>query len=159
MKKFCVVCGKELGIDKLKYCSYECSINAARKRYKEANPDTFKGKNTATTGAISELRVAVDLLAKGYDVFRALSPSCPCDLAILKDGKLLRIQVRTGAISPSGKLYGVTDKRDDRNSIDVYANALPHKIIYEPLLESFIHNSLEASHNEQEEILKEKVIV
>lgn len=50
-----------------------------------------------TVGAISELIAGADLLRLGYAVFRALSPSCPCDLiAMAPDGTILRIEVRTG---------------------------------------------------------------
>jgi hypothetical protein len=47
-------------------------------------------------GVLSELVVCVDLLQKGYEVFRGVSPSCSCDLAILKNGKLKRVEVTTG---------------------------------------------------------------
>jgi hypothetical protein len=53
------------------------------------------GLPSGTTGAISELLVSSDLLRRGYAVFRALSPSCSCDLAILKGGRLFRVEVRT----------------------------------------------------------------
>ena len=44
-------------------------------------------KSIGTTGAIAELVVATDLLGRGYEVFRALSPSCSGDLAVLKNGE------------------------------------------------------------------------
>jgi len=135
MGKVCVICGKELGKGKQKYCSYECERSATKARFQAYNSTLFRGKTTATTGAISELRVAIDLLAKGYDVFRALSPSCPCDLAILRDSKLLRVEVRTSFISISGKPYRTKKKGDDANNIDVYAWVLPDKVTYEPELE------------------------
>jgi len=74
-------------------------------------------------------------MSKGYDVFRALSPACSCDLAVLKNGNLLRIEVRTAYVSPSGKFYKPSKKGDDPNNIDAYAWVLPSKIIYEPELE------------------------
>lgn len=45
-------------------------------------------------GAIAELIVAADLMNKGYDVFRNLSPNGPADLISLKDGKLQLVQVK-----------------------------------------------------------------
>ena len=135
MEKVCIICGTKILKNGQKYCSYECAKLANRRRFKEVNPDTLRGKTSATTGAISELRVAIDLLAKGYDVFRALSPNCPCDLAILKDHKLLRIEVRTTHISTSGKMYRTISQTDDKGNIDIYARVLPDKIIYEPELD------------------------
>ncbi len=43
-----------------------------------------------------ELLVAADLLSNGFEVLRALSPGCSCDLAILKGDRLIRVQVTTG---------------------------------------------------------------
>jgi hypothetical protein len=54
------------------------------------------------------------LLGLGYEVFRSLSPSATCDLAILKEGHLLRVEVRTGYIRPNG---AVTTRRDHRADI------------------------------------------
>ena len=134
-KKICKQCGNKITGQGSKYCSYECRKLFTKMRYEIFNPVALKGATAGTTGAISELRVAVDLLAKGYHAFRALSPSCPCDLAILKDNQLLKVEVRTTYLSTSGKPYKNRDKRDDSNSIDVYAWVLPDKIIYEPELE------------------------
>ena len=54
-----------------------------------------------TLGALSELQVAVDLMAKGYHVFRALSPDCPCDLVAFRPGEPpVRIEVMTVPRSP-----------------------------------------------------------
>lgn len=95
------------------------------------NPKKLK-LPTSTVGAISELRAASDLLGKGYHVFRALSPACPCDIAVLRDGKLLRIEVKTGYRTATGKLY---KSPAHNNEFDILAMVLPDEIIYEPPLE------------------------
>lgn len=41
-----------------------------------------------TQGAVSEMMAAVDLLRRGYEVFRALSPNAGCDLIALKGGSM-----------------------------------------------------------------------
>lgn len=128
----CINCGKALSKGQRKYCSPKCSGIYWKGKYLKMNP--LKGKSSATTGTISELRVAIDLLTKEYDVFYALSPNSPCDLAVLKKGKLLRIEVRTALISASGKLYKTKSNRDDAENIDHYAWVLPDKIIYDPEL-------------------------
>lgn len=138
MKRICLFCQKELPKDahgSRKYCSYECISAFNKAKYRGFNPNDLKGNSRATTGAISELRVSVDLLSKGYNVFRALSPNGPCDLAVLRDDKLLRIEVRTTYISYTGKPYKTKNKKDDPNNIDHYAWVLPNEIIYEPELE------------------------
>jgi len=88
------------------------------------------GVPTGTVGAISELRVCVDLLSRGFEVFRAVSQSCSCDLAILKSGQLLRIEVKTG--------YKRTDGKPIFSKIvhkaDILALCYPTEIIYQPAL-------------------------
>lgn len=68
--------------------------------------------STGVSGACGELAVSVDLLRRGYEVFRAVSPACSCDLVALKDGKSYRVEVRTsqaGAPKPTAKDAGRFD--------------------------------------------------
>lgn len=101
-----------------KTCSKKCSRERAFKVYREMNPPT--GLATATVGAIAELAVAADLMGRGYEVFRALSPSCSCDLALNIDGRLIRVEVRTGYLTKGGRLTYPRPKSDDGRN-DIYA--------------------------------------
>ena len=106
-----------------RFCDDECRLRA----YKTQS--SYKGLATNTVGAMQELRVAADLLAKGYEVFRAVSPACSTDLVIQKDGILLRIEVRTGYYLPKGIQFA-----QDSFKSDHFAVALPDQIIYRPPL-------------------------
>ena len=128
----CKQCGKELPSNRWRFCSDECYRLFTKAKYEALNPRF--GRTSATTGAISELRVSVDLMQRGYDVFRALSPSCPCDLAVLKNGKLLRIEVRTCRVTNSGTVHRVKSSGDNLENIDVYAWVFSQGITYEPSL-------------------------
>lgn len=97
-------------------------------QYRALNPKPLL--STGTTGAVSELVASVDLLRKGYEVFRALSPSCSCDLAILKDHQLLRIEVRTGKRSATGKIT----YPPDRANADHFAVVVGTEVHYFPVL-------------------------
>ncbi|MGH3427951.1 MAG: group I intron-associated PD-(D/E)XK endonuclease [Mycobacteriales bacterium] len=127
----CLECKKPLSNARRsnrRYCSAGC---------RDKNPECLRyGRRltSATTGAIHELEVSCDLLKKGYEVFRALSPSCSCDLAILKDGRLLRIEVRTGHLLKSGKLSYARDRTDEGRQ-DHFAVVYGGGIRYEPTLE------------------------
>ena len=57
----------------------------------------------------------------------ALSPSCPCDLVLLKDGNVFRVEVTTGHNSSSGRL--IWTKKDPRLH-DILAVVTPDSIIY-----------------------------
>jgi hypothetical protein len=57
-----------------------------------------RGRTATThskTGAASELLVAADLLGRGIDAFRAVSPDAPCDLMALKGITSARVEVKT----------------------------------------------------------------
>ena len=68
-----------------------------------------------TTGALSELLVAADMMRQGYDVFRAESPHAPFDLVAYRDSAFTRVEVRTvnvradGSPSPSVKPTDICD--------------------------------------------------
>lgn len=145
MERKCAECGKPFvptfnrGGRKQIFCAETCryrKYNRGRGTY-----SAHAGIARGTVGAINELRVAVDLLSKGFEVFRSLSQSCSCDLAVMKDGKLTRIEVRTGyhsrkvnKTSPHSKnvadsIY-IGGTRIHR--ADVLAIALPDRIVYEP---------------------------
>lgn len=83
-----------------------CSKTCRQKFYKLKNNQVaeFKGLSTSTTGALNEYRVAIDLLSKGYEVFRSMSPNCTCDIVIRKVGILQTLEVKTGYKLPSGVL-------------------------------------------------------
>jgi hypothetical protein len=86
---------------------------------------------TGTVGAMAELLAATDLLMKGFEVFRAVSPSASCDLAILKEGKLLKVEVRTGYKRPNGKFWVcATGIHDILAIVDIES----HQVVYDPAL-------------------------
>lgn len=94
---------KKLNYKRVKYCSNNCRKAHERGIYRSLNSKDIKNP-TATVGAIQELIVSADLLRRGHEVFRSLSAACSCDLAILKDNKLLRVEVTTGYYSISKKI-------------------------------------------------------
>jgi hypothetical protein len=70
------------------------------------------GLSPAKKGALTELIVCADLISKGYDVFRAVSPACPCDLVAAKKNVLIRVEVRSVTKTPNNKIhpnFGHTD--------------------------------------------------
>ena len=128
IETICLNCTKSFttGYFRQKYCSRPCGREAQRKSYfliRKRKDYLPKG----TVGAISELRVASFLLEAGYEVFRSLSPSCSCDLAILKNGYLLRIEVRTGYRTSSGIVATMR-----RHKADILAICLESEIVFEP---------------------------
>lgn len=94
MKK-CENCQEVISTDRpfynnRKFCSKRCS------RIKYGYLGNRLNLETGTLGAMSELIAAADLIARGYEVYRALSPSSKSDLVVIKDGVIKRVEVRTG---------------------------------------------------------------
>jgi len=118
MNALCLECGEPIPGDRFrkraKTCSGKCSKLHERKRYRNVNP--CPNISPGAVGALNELRASVDLMLRGWEVFRALSPSSPCDMVAFRNGTLLRVEVTTGYITPgTGKLaYSkhIKDKRD-----------------------------------------------
>lgn len=90
--KICKICGKKFrGMYNSKYCSKRCeNINYKTYRY-----FSYKGLSTHIIGTISELLVVIDLLKKGYEVYRPLTPTNSADLVFEKNNNLFKIEVRT----------------------------------------------------------------
>lgn len=118
MEKKCEVCKVtyDTSYNRAKVCSDICRkqrFNKITGRY--SNTDLSSG----TVGAISEMMVGVDLMKKGYAVFRALSPSCLCDLVAYKNNRSFLVEVRTGYIQESGKVFFVKNLKD-KGRQDIY---------------------------------------
>jgi hypothetical protein len=110
-----------------KYCSNRCSREHYKQQYAIHNKRAYADIATGTVGAINELRVSVDLLAKGNAVFRALSPSCPCDLVLLIGNQVFRVEVTTGHYDRGGVLRYPTK---DGARFDVLAVVVQDTIVY-----------------------------
>ena len=128
----CINCGREISPAKVrrtrgtaKYCGPSCQNEHWKKQY--AGQNTLWNLPSGTVGAINELRVSVDLLVKGYSVFRALSPNCPCDLVLLFGRRVFRVEVTTGHRTSTGRL---TWPIKDGTRFDVLAVVLPESIVY-----------------------------
>ena len=106
------------------YCGPAC------RRLAKPAVSTYPGVSAVTAGAISELRVACDLMRRGYPVFRALSPACLCDLIAWTSVGAVRIEVRS-----SGGIGACIRKQPkDVGRQDAFAFVDADKIVYEPEL-------------------------
>ena len=142
IKKECVICRVDFTSQNYwgkKYCD-SCRNKVLKSG---GSLGEYPNVNTGTVGAISELKVAIDLMSKGYKVFRALSPMCSCDLAVLKDKTLLRVEVTTGHFNghySSNKTLSY-DRHDPKN-FDIIAVVTSQGILYKPEVENLIEKTL-----------------
>lgn len=102
------------------YCSIPCvKKNADLIKVPSGVYDLASG----TVGAISEILVAIDLMKKGWDVYRGLSPASYCDLIAIKGEATLKLEVRTGFYyhrKNKGKTLNYPTKRTNGKTVVVY---------------------------------------
>lgn len=129
--KKCIFCKKIIinAYEKQKYCNRICRKNY-EKNFIYKDMQKYSGLNKVVIGSLHEMLVCVDLLKRGYSVFRSICPSAICDLAILKEDKFLRIEVTTGNLS---NITGhISRPKKDKKRFDVLATVLRDgSIIYE----------------------------
>ena len=137
--RYCVGCGIALSPLKpkgSKYCTKKCQ--GVHYRADDIRTRTENGTVSlppGTVGALHEMVVSTDLMRRGYHVFRAISPSCPCDLVIHRDGgSSIRVEVKTGTRKVSdGSLVIPNLMHQVGERFDVLA-VVAHdgEIVYEP---------------------------
>lgn len=126
----CRACGRPVVSNKIRRintqtCSPRCATAARRTTAGQPNP--FPACNKGTKGAAGELIVCVDLLSKGWEVFRAVSPQCSCDLVAHRAGELVRVEVRTGYRNARGRV--VASRKCDADVLAVVLEGF--EVVYE----------------------------
>lgn len=138
--KTCKFCAKRLvgGRKDRVYCDTACANEDQRRKWREKNPKSPLGElQNNTVAEVNEMRVAIDLLSRGYEVYRAAFQGMPCDILVcgpaLEKGDLaLRVEVTSGNRSTSG---AVTHPKRDAALFDVLAVVLGDgTIVYKPEL-------------------------
>lgn len=117
-KKPCKGCDKEIPARANKlYCGVNCP---GRSSYQHS-VNKILGLSPGTVGAMSELLVSIDLMKKGYDVYRALSPASGSDIIAIKGETILKLEIRTGHYSKrsdgSVGLNYVTKRLDGKHPV------------------------------------------
>lgn len=116
------------------YCSKRCSSVKEKQDRDERNGiDSMLGAlNTGVVGGMHELLVCVDLLKRGWYVYRSVTQSAPFDLMAFFEGKPYSIEVTTGSYSSRGE---VTHAPKDFSTFNYLAVVTRDgKIFYEPPL-------------------------
>ena len=137
----CLRCGKDFEPLSVKqvFCSENCRELYWHNRRKSAKWIKDNHLSAGTVGAIAELMVSVALMRKGFEVFRALSPSCSCDLLATKEGKAYKVEVRTGYYLAAKVSYSHGNIRSPNVAAVTHIDGVVH---FFPDVESFISNSV-----------------
>ena len=87
--------------------------------------------SSGTTGAVGELRVSQDLMARGFHVFRNMGPNEPVDLVTLSpNGNIHLVQVTVGRKKKRGKSGGY-NLHESVRTWDVLAVCYPDQVCYQ----------------------------
>lgn len=134
----CDWCSKPLPDDaksNRRFCNRHCASDYAKKQWREKNPKSPMGRlATGTVAEVNEMRVAIDLLRRGCNVYRAAFQGMPSDMLVYPKGWLtpLRIEVTSGNFTTKGKL---AHPNRDGAQFDVLAVVVGDDIHYIPELE------------------------
>ena len=132
----CKTCGKDI-INRIAGAVY-CGEPCRRKAYKRPVKSSFidlPDLGHGNSGAYTELLVSLDLMSKGYYVYRNLSAHGPCDLIILNKntGTMAKVEATSGQVSTNtGQI--TWPPRNNNHQFDYLAINVCGKIIYQPLL-------------------------
>jgi Holliday junction resolvase-like predicted endonuclease len=118
------------------FCSKQCRLRRDKQAHHELNP-YVKLCSTGKIGAMSEMLVCVDLMKRGFEIFRAVSQCCSCDLIALRGGKALRVEVKTGYRTKSGDCVKSLRKKAAQSPHDLLAAVWldNHEIKYHPTID------------------------
>ena len=122
--------------DRIRFCSKQCSQAHFKQQMKAAaGTEHWARLSPGTSGALAELVACADLMARGYEVFRAQSPSCSCDVVAIRDGKVHRVEVRSGYKHQDGTIHTALTRLDPAK-YDVLAIVhAGREVVYEPPLD------------------------
>ena len=126
LQSICEYCGRttQTWSSKKRFCSQQCANDASNIVIYAHNPSIPQGNK----GAIGELQVCVDLLQKGYEVFRSVSAHAAYDLIATKEDVLYRIEVRSASMGrESGKIYVNSYGTGHRDLLALYT---PNGVLY-----------------------------
>ena len=88
--------------------------------------------STGKLGALGELLASADLMKRGFEVYRAISPASSCDLCVIKNSRKYSVEVRTGHRTADGKIATMRAKvRADFLAVVLHYE---NTVVYEPSL-------------------------
>ena len=126
----CRFCQKEIiESRRWRFCSRRCQRAFVKKQYRDMNPLRSVLLASNVKGAISELKVCANLLEMGCEVFRSVAMTCSCDLVVLSNMKLYRIEVTTGGSTMDGSVTRVA-KDSDKYDILAIVHRNKEQILY-----------------------------
>lgn len=93
----------------------------------------FRELVAGDVGALSEMMACADLIRRGFHVFRAVSPSAPCDLVAVSEAGTYRVEVKTAGRRANGRVSKPKIAPAVRVRYDVVAYVVHDgEIVYEP---------------------------
>ena len=81
---------------------------------------------------MNEHRVILDLMERGWEVYKAVNGGAPLDLVAVQEDKIIRVEVTVGIRhTPTGPIC-IPNKKKERTRFDVLAIVVKGKITYDP---------------------------
>lgn len=125
----CAICGHEFmpRTDRHRLCSLKCRKEWNRRIYGNDTLATHNDRNMI--GAAGEMIVCADLLAVGFEVYRAVSPSQSCDIIAMACGEVWRIESRVSAVNRFNGRNARNRRGATEGKYDIIAFVLPDRSV------------------------------
>lgn len=91
--------------------------------------------NSTEKGNLTELKVAVRLLEKGYVVLRAFGDGCRYDILIDHEGKFSRIQCKTGRYRKGAVVFNTVSTYSWKKQVKCYDGQIEFFGVYCPAID------------------------
>ena len=126
-ERTCAHCGERFIAPSAKMIKRFCSQRCRNLSY---FPQRATQVDRHMAGVLNELAVVRDLAERGYEVFRPVSTKASCDIIALREGRVVRVEVRHGFLRRDGTVSYVR-KRDGR-AYDVFVAVVGSTLHYIP---------------------------
>jgi hypothetical protein len=131
--RYCATCGPEAHRERCAKKKLEYRARGVRFRSADRVASPFAGLMAGDVGALSELLASADLIRRGFHVFRAVSPSAPCDLIAVSEQGTFRVEVKTAGRKANGGIVRPKISARVRTRFDVVAYVVHDgAIVYSP---------------------------
>jgi len=126
----CEICGHSFIKNRMnrQFCSDKCEHKAGDARYEVNESNNFH----LVTGEIAELKVVIDLMKKGYWVFKPVITGCGFDYVAIRGDEVEKIEVKVGKIHTStGRMSVTRPQGTRRTAYTLLAIVVNDYIVYE----------------------------
>jgi len=107
-----------------------CSVKCNHSFHEKNMPGCFLGASKVVKGEVGELQVVIDLLLRGWHVFRPMCFGCGFDFLITRGDEIRKVEVKIAHKSCKGGALQINLRKTNNPQYDVVATVWHREILY-----------------------------